>query len=114
MTVQEQAQAIAKILEDKKAEKVRTVHVGEKTIIADYFVICSGRSVTHVKSLCDEVEEKVEEQQLGLKRLRIDGYDGGRWIVLDYGNILVHIFHPEEREYYDLEEYWETKLPMHD
>ena len=105
MTELEKAQKIVDLLDEKKAEDIRLIHVAEKTIIADYFVICSGRSVTHVKSLCDDVDDKAAE--LDLKRLRIDGYDSGRWIVIDFGTILVHIFHPEEREFYKLERLWE-------
>lgn len=105
MTEREKAQKIVDLLDEKKAEDIRLIHVAEKTIIADYFVICSGRSVTHVKSLCDDVDDKAAE--FDLKRLRIDGYDSGRWIVIDFGTVLVHIFHPEEREFYKLERLWE-------
>lgn len=104
MTVKEQVEALEKLLYDKKAEDIRILSVGDKTIIADYFVICSGRSVPHVKSLCDEVDE--HKQEMGLTRLRIDGYNEGRWIVVDFGNILVHVFHPDERVYYNIERLW--------
>lgn len=105
MTVQEQAKAIAKLLDDKKAEDIRLIHVGDRTIIADYFVVCSGRSVPHVKALCDEVDE--HKDSFELTRLRTDGYNEGRWIVIDFGTILVHIFHPDERAYYNIERLWE-------
>ena len=78
--------------------------MGDKTIIADWFVIASGRSTTQVKALCDELEEKTAEK--GMIARRKEGYQEGRWIVMDYGTILVHIFHPEEREYYKLERLW--------
>ena len=106
MTVKEKAERIAQILEEKKAEDIKVLDVGDKTIIADYFVICSGKSVPHIKTLCDEVEEKVEQEFHDLKRLRTDGYNEARWIVIDYGTVLVHRFHPEEREYYKLERLW--------
>lgn len=106
MTSKENAEQIAQILEDKKAEDVQVLHVGDKTIVADYFVICSGHSVPHVKTLCDEVDEKVKERGLDVRKLRTDGYNDGHWIVMDYGNVLVHIFHPDEREYYNLERLW--------
>ena len=107
MTVKERAEKIAAILEEKKAEDVRVLHVGDKTIIADYFVVCSGRSVPHVKALCDEVEEKHKQGELGnAVRLRTDGYNEGRWIVIDFADILVHIFHPDERKYYSIERLW--------
>lgn len=101
------AQQIARILDEKKAEDVQVIHVGDKTIIADYFVVCSGRSVPHVKALCDEVEDRCKHGEIsGLTRLRTDGYNEGRWIVIDFGCILVHILHPDERKYYNIERLW--------
>ena len=67
-------------------------------------MICSGRATAQVKALCDEVEEKSAE--LGLEVRRTEGYPEGRWIVVDFGSILVHIFYPEEREYYNMERLW--------
>lgn len=80
------------------------IHVGDRTIIADWFVVCSGRATAQVKALCDEIEEKAEG--MGLSVRRIEGYSEGRWIVIDFGSILVHIFYPEEREYYNMERLW--------
>lgn len=105
MTIKEQAEKIVKILEDKKAEDIELIYVADKTIISDWFIICSGRSVPHVKALCDEVDEKTKE--FGLAKKRIEGYNDARWVVMDYGTILVHIFHPEEREYYKLGRLWQ-------
>lgn len=88
----------------KKANDIIAVHVGDKTIIADWFVFMSGTSAIHVKSLCDELEDKSAE--LGLVLRRREGYNEGRWIVLDFSSVLIHIFHPEEREYYNVERLW--------
>ncbi len=88
----------------KKAEDVRVLHVSHLTIVADYFILASGRSDVHVRSLCDDVEKYMMEK--GKQRLRIEGYREGRWIVLDYGDILIHIFHKHEREFYGLERLW--------
>lgn len=90
--------------ESKKATDIVAVRVADKTIIADWFVFMSGTSAIHVKSICDEIEDKAAEARLELRRR--EGYSEGRWIVLDYSNILVHIFHPEEREYYNVERLW--------
>ena len=90
--------------ESKKATDIVAVRVADKTIIADWFVFMSGTSAIHVKSICDEIEDKATEARLELRRR--EGYSEGRWIVLDYSNILVHIFHPEEREYYNVERLW--------
>ena len=88
----------------KKAQDIMAIHVGDRTIIADWFVVCSGRATAQVKALCDEIEEKAEG--MGLSVRRIEGYSEGRWIVIDFGSILVHIFYPEEREYYNMERLW--------
>ncbi len=99
------ALAICKVLYDKKAIDILALHIGDKTIIADWFVVASGTSVTHVRALCDDLEEKAQE--LGLEIKRKEGYEDARWIVLDFGFALVHLFHPEERAYYNIERLWE-------
>ncbi len=107
MNIKEQAEALGALLSDKKAENVEILFVADRTIIADYFVICSGRSTTHVKALCDDVEEAFHA--LGLELRRIEGYNEGRWVVMDFSSILVHIFCPEEREYYNIERLWRSE-----
>ena len=103
-SIKEQAEALKTLLEDKKAEDTVLLHVADRTIIADYFIICSGRSSTHVKALADEVEDSMKD--LGLELLRIEGYNDGRWIVMDFASILLHIFCPDERQYYNMERLW--------
>lgn len=95
---------LCEILSDKKAADIIAIDVADKTIIAEWFIICSGRSVPHVKTLCDTVEEKCGELNLEVRRK--EGYSDGRWIVLDFAHILVHIFHPDERQYYNMERLW--------
>lgn len=97
-------QLIMNAAKEKKATDIIAVRVADKTIIADWFIFMSGSSQLHVKSICDEIEDKAQEARLELRRR--EGYNEGRWIVLDYSNILVHIFHPEEREYYNVERLW--------
>jgi ribosome-associated protein len=94
----------AKQLFAKKAEDVRVINVSHLTIVADYFILASGRSDVHVKSLSDDVRKFMNEK--GHEHLRIEGYREGRWIVIDYGDILIHIFHKREREFYGLERLW--------
>lgn len=89
---------------DKRATDIVAVHVGEKTIVAEWFVFMSGTSQIHVKAVCDEIEKTAAD--IGLDLRRCEGYNEGRWIVLDFSNILVHIFHPEERKYYNVERLW--------
>jgi ribosome-associated protein len=94
----------AKQLYMKKAEDVRVINVSQITILADYFIIASGRSDVHVKSLCDDIQKYLSAK--GKQRLRIEGYREGRWVVIDYGDILIHLFHRQEREFYGLERLW--------
>ncbi len=96
---------LCSILDEKKASDIVAIHVGDRTIVADWFLIASGRSVPHVKALCDELEDQAA--QIGLLVKRKEGYDEGRWIVLDFGFALVHLFHPEERAYYNMERLWD-------
>ena len=104
MEAKEQVLALCEVLYDKKAQDIIAIHVEDKTIIADWFIICSGRVVPQVKAICDEVEEKAPGFNLTLRRK--EGYAEGRWIVLDFSNILVHLFIPDERKYYNMERLW--------
>lgn len=98
------AQEICKCLSAKKAQDIISVFVADKTIIADYFVIASGRSTTQVKALCDHVEQYVES--LGGEVRRREGVQEGRWAVIDFGDVIVHIFNDEQRLFYHLERIW--------
>ena len=95
---------IAKVLDDKKAIDIRALRVGHLTVITDYMLIASGRNILQTKALAEDVEDKMAE--LGVPLRSREGQQEGRWIVLDYGTVLVHIFHPEAREYYHLEKLW--------
>ncbi|MGN1122538.1 MAG: ribosome silencing factor [Eubacteriales bacterium] len=99
------AEDIAKILDLKKAREVKILKVTEKTIIADYFVIAGGTSSTQVKSLADEVEYQLNQDQ-DIKPSSIEGRGQGGWVLLDYENVIVHIFNPQTREFYNLEKLW--------
>ena len=103
MTELEKALATVKILDKKKAVDLKAIHITDYSIVADYFVIATGTSNTHVKSLADELE--YEMSKLGIEPNHIEGKATG-WIVLDYGTVSVHIFTGESREYYNLERLW--------
>jgi len=96
--------SIARELEGKKAENIVVLYVGEETIIADYFIICTGRSSLHIHSLVDDIEEFT--LKLGRVPLHVEGERGSRWILMDYGDIVVHIFNREGREFYALDRLW--------
>lgn len=101
---------ILQILDNKKGYDIKVIDVQEKTILADKFIIVSGTSNTHVKALCDNIEEDLKKE--GIAPKRIEGYSEGRWILMDYSEVIVHIFHPEERETYNLEDLWENVSKM--
>ncbi len=103
MTSLETAKNIVKILDNKKAMDIDLIQTQELTIVSDYFVIANGTSNTHVRALADEVEE--EMTKLGVEPDHIEGRATG-WILLDYGCVLVHVFDPQSREYYNLERLW--------
>ncbi len=103
MTSLETAKNIVKILDNKKAIDIDLIETKELTIVSDYFIIANGTSNTHVRALADEVEE--EMSKLGVEPEHIEGRATG-WILLDYGCVLVHVFDPQSREYYNLERLW--------
>lgn len=102
-----ESQNIVKIasnaLNNKKARQLKALKIDDLTTLADYFVIATATSSTHVRALADEVEEKLEEQ--GVKVHHIEGRSTG-WIVLDYTSVIVHIFTPDQREFYNLDNMW--------
>lgn len=95
---------IANILNDKKANNIEIIKISDITIISDYFIIASANNSTHVKSLVDEVELKMKS--FGQLPIRVEGYDSGNWIILDYSDVIVHIFYEDTREHYNLEKLW--------
>lgn len=104
MTQKEIALLAAKALDDKRAKDIVCLKVDELTVIADYMVIATGRSVPQVKALAENVEEELAKADVFAKRR--EGLTEGRWCVLDFGDVMVHIFHEQDREYYQLERLW--------
>ena len=104
-TSKELAQAICLALSAKKAKDIATVYVREKSSLCDYFVIASGTSSTQVRAMGEYVEEQMEKQ-FSLSPVREEGMRDGRWSVLDYGDVIVHIMQDETRLFYHLERLW--------
>lgn len=100
------ARNACKALSAKKGEDIVILNVGDQTVLCSYFVIASGRSMTQVKALCENVEEELEK--LGLSPVRTEGVREGRWGVLDYGDVVVHVFNEESRLFYYLERLWDS------
>lgn len=111
MNVLEMAQKAAEVLEDKKAGDITILDIKELSTIADYFVICHGNSSTQVQALASELKKKLQESGLEIKN--VEGYDTARWILLDIGDVVIHIFHKEEREYYNIERIWGDAAIVH-
>lgn len=97
-------QTICEALSNKKSVLIKVLNVRDLTSIADYFVLCSTRNQKQSQAAADEVEEKIAE--LGVKATRKEGYCEGDWILLDFGDVIVHIFTDEERRHYDFDTLW--------
>ncbi len=95
---------ICKELDDRKAVDITVLNVSKLTVVADYFIICTGKSNRQVKALAEGLKENAEEK--GAKCLRIDGLTEGKWVCMDFGSIIVHIFNDETRMFYCLEKLW--------
>lgn len=98
-------------LQGKKAKGISVIDIKKISVLTDYFIICSGTSTTQVKAISDELELKACE--LGYKYPHKEGYESARWILLDYGEIIVHIFHEEDRNFYNLERLWSDGVVIH-
>ena len=104
MTATEKMKLAVKHLDNKKARDIKVLKVSGLTLLADYFVICSASSTTQVKALGDTLEEAMEKA--GEQLLKKEGKQGLNWILLDYSDVIVHIFYQETREFYGLEKLW--------
>ena len=100
------AEAIAEVLDSKKARDIKVVYVEDKTVISEYFVICTGNSSTQVKALAGEVEYRMDQR--GLSPYSVEGRDNNSWVLVDYSNVIVHIFSREAREFYNLDKLYEA------
>ena len=100
-SAKELAEAIAEVLDSKKGRDIKVLYVEDKTVIAEYFVICTGNSSTQVKALAGEVEFRLEQRDV--TPYGVEGRDNNSWLILDYSNVIVHVFSREAREFYNLE-----------
>tara|TARA_Y100001935_G_scaffold97389_1_gene80985 strand:+ start:101 stop:448 length:348 start_codon:yes stop_codon:yes gene_type:complete len=100
---------IEKILDDNKAQNITSIDLKNKSYIADYMVIASGTSSRHLQALSEILV--IQLKKLGLNNCRIEGKDSNDWKLVDAQDVIVHIFHPEKREFYDLEKMWSEEIP---
>ncbi|MBP3876290.1 MAG: ribosome silencing factor [Lachnospiraceae bacterium] len=91
-------------LEDKKAEDVRVIDIGGVSVLADYFIIASGNNRAQVQAMADEVEQRMG--RAGAAPRQIEGYQAGNWVLMDFGDVIIHIFDAQNRLFYDLERIW--------
>ncbi len=104
MNSKEIMQTVVKCIDSKKGADIKVLDISKITTMADYFVICQGGSSTQMKAIADEVEEKL--QSLGVKPFGREGMNTAYWILLDYSDVIVHIFSGESREFYSIENLW--------
>ena len=100
--------SIKNILEDNKAESIVMVDVKNKSSVTDLMFIASGRSTRHVKAIADNLVTKLKKNKI--KPLGVEGYNKSEWILLDYGDLLIHVMHPETRDFYSLEKLWDESI----
>lgn len=115
MNSKEMADKISAIMDDRKAKNIEVIDTSRLTDVTDYFIICSGTSTTHVRGIADEIEEKMGEA--GVKCSHIEGYDTAGWILLDFIDVVAHVFLEDQREFYNLERLWKDsagKIRAHD
>ena len=99
-------------LDDMKAEDITTIDLSGKTSIGDYMVVASGRSQRHVASVAENVVKEVE--QAGIRRVRVEGMRQADWVLIDAGDVIVHVFKPETRTFYNLEKMWAGTARSHE
>ena len=97
-------------LADKKGEDIRVIDISQVSVIADYFIIAGGSNHSQIQALCDNVEEQLGKA--GCPVRQIEGYDSAKWILIDFGDVIVHIFDKENRLLYDLERIWRDGQPV--
>lgn len=97
-------QVVYKALDDKRAEDIVILNMKNISLLADYFIICHGNSDRQIQAIAREVKEKAEENGFDVRR--IEGYDSARWILIDLGDMVVHVFNKDERQFYNLERLW--------
>jgi ribosome-associated protein len=96
--------AAAKAADDKRAEDIVVLNMSGISLVADYFMICHGNSEKQVQAIAREIKEKAND--MGIHVNRLEGLDKARWILVDLGDVIVHVFHKDERSYYNLERLW--------
>ncbi len=113
LDTEKKLEIVRRLLKERKADDIEVIDLRERTLIADYFVICCGTSNTHIKAIADGLLSDGRKE--GLRKAHAEGYAQARWVLVDYGDVVVHIFAREERDYYDIESLWKaTEVKLQD
>lgn len=112
MTSEEKVELIVRTADDRQARDMTVLDLRGLTLMTDYFFICSGNSSTHIRTIVDKVNEAMKHA--GMAGIRVEGYDAAQWVLMDFGDVVVHVMTPEQREYYHLEEFWNeaARIPL--
>ncbi len=106
MTTEQKREMVVHAAEDAKAERINVLDLRGKTLIADYFIICSGNSDVHIRSIADKIQDALRDA--GERAMHVEGYREANWVLLDYGDVVVHIMREDARRHYGLEAFWEN------
>jgi ribosome-associated protein len=106
LTTEEKLKLVTDAAVDKKAEDLQVLDLRERTLIADYFVVCTGASNIHIKAIIDGILDKLADN--GMKHPKVEGYTDAKWVLIDGGDVVIHVFGRDERGYYDLESVWRS------
>ena len=110
MTAEEKVKIIVRALDAKRGEDIRVLKITDLSILGDYFIIANGTSTTHTKTLAEEAEFQLSQQ--GIEPHHREGMNGSNWYILDYADVIVHVFFQETREFYRLEQLWADAEPV--
>ncbi len=104
MEIKEAVKMIVNAIEDKKGEEVRVIDISKVSVIGDFFIIASGNNRSQIQAIADDISEKLG--RAGLEQKNIEGYQNANWVLIDFGDIVVHLFDQENRSFYDLDRIW--------
>lgn len=113
MEMNEIVQSIAEACDDKRAENIIALDMNQVSLVADYFLICHGNTERQVQAIARAIKDEMDEQDIEVNRM--EGFEQVRWVLIDLGDIVCHIFHKDERSYYNLERLWgdAAEVPLH-
>lgn len=109
MDSEEKLEIIRDAMDELKAQDIEVLNVSAKTQMTDYMIVCSGTSNIHIRAIADRIVERLKEHDI--KGIRREGYSEARWILMDFGDVVAHVFDPEDRVFYALEDFWKREQP---